>query len=141
MPPVRALAQQVAEKGVGGAVAAGLPRHNLSPLNSDWRREAAATPFFSNLSEMGPLREVHKLSHSCLTSLRGTQQETPRDSDDAPQIIPGTRIKLALCTCQAIRLVVAYSGCRKSARASGRGKATPKGPGKGGKGAENEKRY
>ena len=57
MPPVGALAQQVAEKGVGGAVAAGLPRHNLSALNPDWRREAAATPFFSNLSEMGPLRE------------------------------------------------------------------------------------
>ena len=65
MPPVTALAQQVAEKGVGGAVAAGLPRHNLSALNPDWRREAAATRFFSNLSEMGPLREVHELPHSC----------------------------------------------------------------------------
>jgi hypothetical protein len=29
-----------------------------------------------------------------LTSLRGTLEETRRDCDDAPQIIPGTRIKL-----------------------------------------------
>jgi len=36
--------------------------------------------------------------------------------------------------------MVAYSSCRRSGRASGRGKATPKGLGKGEKGAENEKK-
>ena len=42
---------------------------------------------------MVPRREVHKLSHSCFTSLRGRLVGTPRDCDDALQIIPGDQNK------------------------------------------------
>jgi hypothetical protein len=63
--------------------------------------------------------------------------------DAVPKISPrresGAQLFATFCLTNA-STYGSLLGCRKRAPAGGRGKATPKGPGKGEKGAENEKR-